>query len=84
LLGRSLAALPQLRRLTLSGFAACSEAALSAASAATALTYLDLSAPLNRVNHSRPLDFAQLAALRELRALRMLNVDPCCTGRVGR
>ena len=67
--------LRSLARLTVSGFAACTEAALMVAAAAPeTLTHLELCSPLNKL-HAAPPDFAQLGVLCGLRALRMSNVD---------
>ena len=64
-----------LARLNVSGFAACTEAALIIAGAASeTLTHLELSSPLNKL-HAAPPDFAQLGVLCGLRALRMNSVD---------
>jgi hypothetical protein len=74
LMARKVSACPSLKRLSLAGFLACSEAALSVAAAATALTFLDLSAPLNKLQ-AAPLDIAPLAALAGLRVLRLAGTD---------
>ena len=75
MMARALLPLRSLARLTVSGFAACTEAALMVAAAAPeTLTHLELSSPLNKL-HAAPPEFAQLGVLRGLRALRMSNVD---------
>jgi hypothetical protein len=76
LFARRVRDMPSLRHLSLAGFAACSEAALQVAAAATALTFLDLSAPLNKLQ-AAPLDayVTQLASLKHLRVLRAATTD---------
>ena len=75
LLAPALAQLTRLRRLSLAGFCSSVEAALLVAACATPdLTYLDISAPLNKLEAQAP-DFAQLVALTELRVLRSRHVD---------
>ena len=75
MMAQALLPLRSLARLTVSGFAACTEAALMVAAAAPeTLTHLDLSSPLNKLHSAAP-DFAQLEVLRGLRVLRMSNVD---------